>query len=351
VAQDGDNRGLLHRVVERVEGTWETPSRDEGSPVITDRLGSVRRGGAYASEKATYYPFGEQRTPGMNVSNQTAFATYQRDAGTMGTFDYAMNRYYAPQWGRFTTPDPYPASAQLANPQSWNRYSYVENDPVNKYDPGGLCALWVDSPEGPVHYNLNCWVDDGVGESVAVTTDELSGHMSPLLYSLPAVDKATTDRARGLLDIRLKNFRESNCWKVLAAGGVKVENIMKNYSKMNFYDVRSESEYANLTQSQIGLPSSDKTSLRKILGDDDAAVVGTLGSATTTAVLVGKQFFHTRETDTNRMNSMLHEMLHALGGKKDSQILNNAHFLKNGLVNKGWGDTGGITEWLARDCR
>jgi hypothetical protein len=83
-----------------------------------------------------------------------------------------MNRYYAPQWGRFTTPDPYQASAQLANPQSWNRYSYVENDPVNKYDPGGLCALWVDSPEGPVHYNLNCWVDRGHGESAAVTTDE-----------------------------------------------------------------------------------------------------------------------------------------------------------------------------------
>jgi RHS repeat-associated protein len=52
--------------------------------------------------------------------------------------DYAMNRYYAPQWGRFTIPDPYQASAQLANPQSWNRYSYVENDPVNHNDSTGL---------------------------------------------------------------------------------------------------------------------------------------------------------------------------------------------------------------------
>jgi RHS repeat-associated protein len=102
----------------------------EGSPVITDRLGSVLRGGANAGEKATYYPYGEQRTPGMNVSNQTAFATYQRDVGYGGTLDYALNRYYAAQWGRFTTPDPYQASAQLANPQSWNRYSYVENDPI-----------------------------------------------------------------------------------------------------------------------------------------------------------------------------------------------------------------------------
>jgi RHS repeat-associated protein len=134
--------------------------------------------GAYAALRATYYPFGEKRPESnsnlnLDVSNQAAFGTYQRDAnGSGGTLDYAMNRYYAAQWGRFTTPDPYQASAQLANPQSWNRYSYVENDPVNKYDPGGLCALWVDSPEGPVHYNLNCWVDGGVRESVAVTADE-----------------------------------------------------------------------------------------------------------------------------------------------------------------------------------
>jgi RHS repeat-associated protein len=74
------------------------------------------------------------------VSNQTAFGTYQRDVRYGGTFDYAMNRYYAPQWGRFTTPDPYQASAQFANPQSWNRYSYVENDPVNYTDSSGLKA-------------------------------------------------------------------------------------------------------------------------------------------------------------------------------------------------------------------
>jgi RHS repeat-associated protein len=182
-------------VVERVEGTWETPSRDEGSPVITDRLGSVRRGGAYASEKATYYPFGEQRTPGMNVSNQTAFATYQRDVGYGGTFDYAMNRYYAPQWGRFTTPDPYQASAQLANPQSWNRYSYVENDPVNGYDPRGLEVYRIDvigrypTPE-PESYYLPGSVIGGSGltDSVAVTADAVSGSMWLTTTSVPHLD-------------------------------------------------------------------------------------------------------------------------------------------------------------------
>jgi RHS repeat-associated protein len=125
----------------------------EGSPAITDRLGSVRRGAAYAMQRATYYPFGEKRPESnfnlnLDVSNQTAFGTYQRDVGYGGTLDYAMNRYYAPQWGRFTTPDPYQASAQLANPQSWNRYSYVENDPVNGYDPTGELMAPVEDGGG-----------------------------------------------------------------------------------------------------------------------------------------------------------------------------------------------------------
>jgi hypothetical protein len=36
----------------------------EGSPVITDRLESVRRGCASAGEQATYYPFGDQHQSG-----------------------------------------------------------------------------------------------------------------------------------------------------------------------------------------------------------------------------------------------------------------------------------------------
>jgi hypothetical protein len=49
-----------------------------------------------------------------------------------------MNRYYSSTIGRFLTPDPYHASGGPKNPQSWNRYAYVTNDPVGFYDPSGL---------------------------------------------------------------------------------------------------------------------------------------------------------------------------------------------------------------------
>jgi len=40
------------------------------------------------------------------------------------------------------TPDPYQGSANPGNPQSWNRYAYVNNDPINKNDPRGLNQEW-----------------------------------------------------------------------------------------------------------------------------------------------------------------------------------------------------------------
>ena len=42
----------------------------------------------------------------------------------------------------FGSCDPYQASSYLVNPQSWNRYSYVENDPIHNIDPQGLFASY-----------------------------------------------------------------------------------------------------------------------------------------------------------------------------------------------------------------
>jgi hypothetical protein len=39
---------------------------------------------------------------------------------------------------KFDQPDPYDGSYDLTDPQSFNRYSYVQNDPVNFVDPTGL---------------------------------------------------------------------------------------------------------------------------------------------------------------------------------------------------------------------
>jgi RHS repeat-associated protein len=75
-----------------------------------------------------------------NRSNNDAFqprkfTTYERDGNAS---DEAMHRRYNRWWSRFDQPDPYDGSYNLGDPQSFNRYAYVNNDPVNVVDPTGL---------------------------------------------------------------------------------------------------------------------------------------------------------------------------------------------------------------------
>ena len=99
--------------------------------VVVDRLGSV--GGP-----TKYYPYGQERQ--TTYQDTEKFATYHRDSTNL---DYADQRYYTSAWGRFLTPDPYQSSGGPADPQSWNRYAYVVNDPVNYNDPTGEIAVKV----------------------------------------------------------------------------------------------------------------------------------------------------------------------------------------------------------------
>src|SRR6266478_1020486 len=92
-------------------------------------------------------PFGEElgagtggRTTGMGFSNtgdnnRKQFTGYERDAET--GLDFAQARYNSSTQGRFTSPDPYTGSMIASSPQSFNRYAYVGNNPVNVVDPTG----------------------------------------------------------------------------------------------------------------------------------------------------------------------------------------------------------------------
>lgn len=53
--------------------------------------------------------------------------------------------------GRWTSPDPYAGSMSFSDPQSFNRYTYVGNDPVNFVDPTGLIQLAPKPIKLPTH--------------------------------------------------------------------------------------------------------------------------------------------------------------------------------------------------------
>jgi len=119
--------------------------------VVSDQLGTPRmifdQSGTLANVKRhDYLPFGEELgAQGLrytlpaysgNDGVRQKFTSYERDTETQ--LDYARARYYASSQGRFTSIDPLAASAGLTNPQSWNRYAYVLNNPLTLVDPTGM---------------------------------------------------------------------------------------------------------------------------------------------------------------------------------------------------------------------
>jgi RHS repeat-associated protein len=67
----------------------------------------------------------------------------ERDAES--GLDYFEARYYGSALGRFTSPDPENAGAFPSDPQSWNAYAYVRNNPLKYTDPHGLTYQVCDS--------------------------------------------------------------------------------------------------------------------------------------------------------------------------------------------------------------
>src|SRR5262249_40642467 len=86
------------------------------------------------------------------------YTTYERD-GNGG--DDAMMRRYHSYWNRFDQPDPWDGSYDASDPQSFNRYAYVQNDPVNFVDPTGLYLYDDPADSRGWHGNPSFWHGGG----------------------------------------------------------------------------------------------------------------------------------------------------------------------------------------------
>lgn len=88
------------------------------------------------SHRATR-PFGTEPNVPMGGDDDERFTTYKRSIVT--GLDYAVNRFYSPELGRFLQIDPLGSgSFRMGDVQSLNAYSYARNDPINRIDPSGL---------------------------------------------------------------------------------------------------------------------------------------------------------------------------------------------------------------------
>ncbi len=107
----------------------------------------------------TSLPWGDSYTQtAADDPNAQHYAQLSFDAET--GLDHAGARQYAPWTGLWTAPDPYNGSYDLYNPQSLNRYAYVNDNPLGFVDPsgeaggivgwGGVCGI-AKGPSGDTY--------------------------------------------------------------------------------------------------------------------------------------------------------------------------------------------------------
>jgi RHS repeat-associated protein len=131
------------------EYTSSSQQTNGGTSYLTvDSLGSTRiitdaDGGVKA--RHDYLPFGEELFAGRSqiaeykVDNvRQKFTGQERDYES--GLDFFQARYYSSTQGRFMSIDPLAASAVPENPQTWNRYAYVLNNPLRLVDPTGMTS-------------------------------------------------------------------------------------------------------------------------------------------------------------------------------------------------------------------
>lgn len=125
------------------------PSTPPVQWLISDQLGTPRMildqtGNLNSMKRHDYLPFGEElvapigaRTTAQGYAGgdgvRQQFTSQERDLET--GLDYFGARYYSSTQGRFSGVDPGPFTP--ADPQSFNRYSYVQNSPLKFIDPTG----------------------------------------------------------------------------------------------------------------------------------------------------------------------------------------------------------------------
>lgn len=122
---------------------------------ILDHLGSTRMltdaSGSSTVTRYDYLPFGGEllastngRTTGMGYLASAdglnpKFTGKNRDQET--SLDWFEVRHMSGAQGRFQSVDPGNAGAAPGNPQTWNMYSYVTNNPLSYTDPSGM-GFW-----------------------------------------------------------------------------------------------------------------------------------------------------------------------------------------------------------------
>jgi RHS repeat-associated protein len=199
----------IQELRDRVLAAWITGSGVDLRWLVTDQLGTPRmifdQSGSLANiSRHDYLPFGEElfagvggRTTAQGYTNSDGlrqhFTQKERDIET--GLDYFLARYYSSTQGRFTSPDEPLMDQEEGDPQSWNLYSYVRNNPLRFTDPTGQ-GRWEEI-DGELHWvgDVDGEYDDDLGATWVTVNDnpiggywDFGGDQSPVVDQEAAIE-------------------------------------------------------------------------------------------------------------------------------------------------------------------
>jgi RHS repeat-associated protein len=146
-------------LIAEVAGTQSANPTYRATDFLGSLTGDAPSSGAL-SAATDYAPYG-QLFVGSSGSDSFGFTGLQWDSTT--ALWHAGFRQYSAQQGRWMTPDPYNGSYNWADPQSLNRYAYVNGRPTSFADLSGLDGGPPPFGPNPVFYPLDELADLVVG--------------------------------------------------------------------------------------------------------------------------------------------------------------------------------------------
>jgi RHS repeat-associated protein len=137
--------------------------------------GAVEAG---VSSALDLYPYG---TPfaASAAESRRQFTGHERDEATGQ--DYMLARYYGANLGRFLSTDPAGAGVEVVDPQSWNAYTYVGNNPLKFIDPDGEVKFATTDAETKYNEAKAYLTTSKEGQKLISSLESLSGSSEPTL--------------------------------------------------------------------------------------------------------------------------------------------------------------------------
>ena len=297
----------------------------------------------------SYYPYGEDRTATAN--DAIKFATYVRDS--VSGLDYARHRYHLPGMGRFLTPDPSRKSARSSNPPSWNRYPYVQGDPINGTDRHGLNRDECDEEEDCCDdYGENCTGGgdgggggggggDGDGQSFEWCDDG-----SGCSFESGLVDKEALSALNGLTQGCTRLFNSTNVPSTAGTfGGYNpLSSVLVQVASSTTY-IDAQTQGSQTLAQATGLNISGTQTVAQTLGTYGAATI-TVNGQTVNYVILSGSFFNLGKNQQDTL--LLHELLHVVLQDHPDIARTLGFAAPSETSDQGWSNA--IAEFLNGNC-